>query len=115
KDGDQIDIFSRNLERTTAMFPDIVEAVQRQLRARTAIFEGEALAFDEGTGELLPFQTTIQRKRKHGVADHAKEFPLKLFGFDLLYVDGEDFTPRSYRERRAEMIARIAKDSVIEP
>ena len=37
KDGDQVDIFSRNLERTTAMFPDIVEAVKRQLRARTAI------------------------------------------------------------------------------
>jgi len=115
KDGDQVDIFSRNLERTTAMFPDIAEAVKRQLRARTAIFEGEALAFDEATGELLPFQVTIQRKRKHGVADHAKEFPLKLFGFDLLYVDGEDFTPRPYRERRAEMIARIAKDSVLEP
>ncbi len=115
KDGEQIEIFSRNLERTTAMFPDIVDAVRRQVRARQAVFEGEALAFDEGTGELLPFQTTIQRKRKHGVADHAKEFPLKLFGFDLLYVDGEDFTPRPYRERRAELVARIAKDTIIEP
>jgi DNA ligase-1 len=115
KDGDRIDIFSRNLERTTAMFPDIVDAVRRQVRARQAIFEGEALAFDEGTGELLPFQTTIQRKRKHGVADHVKEFPLKLYAFDLLYVDGEDFTPRPYHERRAELVARIARDSIIEP
>lgn len=115
KDGEHVEIFSRNLERTTPMFPDIVEAVRRQVRARDIVFEGEALAFDEGTGELLPFQTTIQRKRKHDVADHAKEFPLKLFGFDLLYVDGEDFTPRTYRERRAEMVARIAKDTVIEP
>lgn len=115
KAGNRVDIFSRNLERTTPMFPDIVEAVKRQVRARDIIFEGEALAFDEGTGELLPFQTTIQRKRKHEVADYAKEFPLKLFVFDLLYVDGENYMPRPYRERRAELVARIARDTVIEP
>ena len=97
------------------MFPDIADAVRRQIRAKNAIFEGEALAFDEGTGELLSFQTTIQRKRKHGIADHAKEFPLKLFGFDLLYVDGEDYTPRPYWERRKELIARISEGSIIEP
>jgi DNA ligase-1 len=115
KDGETVEIFSRNLERTTAMFPDIADAVRRQIRAKNAIFEGEALAFDEGTGELLSFQTTIQRKRKHGIADHAKEFPLKLFGFDLLYVDGEDYTPRPYWERRKELIARISEGSIIEP
>lgn len=115
KDGERIDIFSRNLERTTAMFPDIAEAVKRQVRARDIIIEGEALAFDEGTGELLPFQTTIQRKRKHDVADYAKEFPLKLFVFDLLYVDGEDYTNRTYRDRRAEILRRIAPGTIIEP
>src|SRR2546421_7202151 len=112
KDGERVEIFARNLERTTLMFPDLVEAVKRQVRARETIFEGEALAFDEGTGELLPFQTTIQRKRKHGIADHAKEFPLKLFAFDLLYVDGEDYTPRPYSQRRAELMARIGMRGV---
>jgi DNA ligase-1 len=107
KEGERVEIFSRNLERTTHMFPDIVAAVRRQVRAREMIFEGEALAFDEGAGELLPFQTTIQRKRKHDVADRAKEFPLKLFGFDVLYVEGVDYTPRPYLERRAELVARI--------
>ena len=115
KDGEKVEIFSRNLERTTAMFPDIADAVRRQIRAKNAIFEGEALAFDEATGELLSFQTTIQRKRKHDIADHAKEFPLKLYGFDLLYVDGEDYTPRPYLERRRELIARIEHGPIIEP
>ena len=115
KDGEHVEIFSRNLERTTAMFPDVADAVRRQIRAENAIFEGEALAFDEATGELLSFQTTIQRKRKHGVADHAKEFPLKLYTFDLLYVDGEDYTPRPYLERRRELIARIERGPIIEP
>jgi DNA ligase-1 len=115
KAGNRVEIFSRNLERTTPMFPDIVEAVTRQIKAKEMIFEGEALAFDEGTGELLPFQTTIQRKRKHEVADYAREFPLKLFVFDLLYVDGENYMPRPYRERRAELVARVARGTVIEP
>jgi len=115
KAGEQVDIFSRNLERTTSMFPDIVEAVKRQVRARDIIFEAEALAFDEGTGELLPFQTTIQRKRKHEVADYARDFPLKLYVFDLLYVDGEDYTPRTYRERRAELLRRISSGHIVEP
>jgi len=115
KDGERVDIFSRNLERTTAMFPDIVEAVKRQVHARDIIFEGEALAFDEGTGELLPFQTTIQRKRKYDVADYAKEFPLKLYVFDLLYVDGEDYTPKTYSERRAELLRRITPGNIVEP
>jgi DNA ligase-1 len=115
KNESQVEIFSRNQERTTLMFPDIADAVRRQFAAKTAIFEGEALAFDEGTGELLSFQTTIQRKRKHGIEDHAKEFPLKLFAFDLLYVDGEDWTPKSYLERRKELIGRLAKGPIIEP
>ena len=115
KNGEEVEIFSRNLERTTAMFPDIAEAVRRQIRAENIIFEGEALAFDEGTGELLSFQTTSQRKRKHDVADYAKEFPLKLFAFDLLYADGEDLTPRPYIERRKELIARISQGPIIEP
>ena len=115
KDGTRVEIFSRNLERTTAMFPDLVEAVTRQIKAKEMIFEGEALAFDEGTGELQPFQTTIQRKRKHEVADYARDFPLKLYAFDLLYVDGTDYTPRPFSERRAELKKRIAPGKIIEP
>lgn len=115
KEGDRVDIFSRNLERTTAMFPDVGEAVRQQIKAHSMIFEGEALAFDEGSGELLSFQATIQRKRKHDIADIAKEFPLKLFVFDLLYVDGEDYTRRPYINRRKELEARIMEGPIIEP
>src|SRR5437899_10797242 len=47
KDGERIEIFSRNLERTTPMFPDLVEAVKRQVPARTIIFAREALVVGE--------------------------------------------------------------------
>ena len=115
KNKNNIDMFSRNLERTTHMFPEIKEAVKNFITADTAIIEGEALAYNESTGELFPFQITIQRKRKHGIEELAKEYPLRFFAFDLLYADGEDYTPKPFSERREKLKKIIKKNSVIEP
>jgi DNA ligase-1 len=106
----EVVLFSRNQERTTAMFPEIVEAARRSFSGREIILEGEALAFNEATGEILPFQTTIQRKRKHGVEEMSRNFPLKFFVFDLLYLDGEDWTKRPYAARR-EKIVELLRES----
>lgn len=107
-------MFSRNQERTTPMFPEIAEAVRQLFQGQEVILEGEALAFNEATGDLLPFQVTIQRKRKHGIADMAKTHPLKFFVFDLLYLNGEDYTHYGYAERRKKLIGMIPKNPVIE-
>lgn len=115
KDGDKIEMFSRNLEKTTRMFPEIAAAVLKYVRAKKVIIEGEALAYNEESGELLPFQVTIQRKRKHGIEELSKELPLKFFAFDLLYFDEEDYTEKPFTERRAKLEAIIAKNSIIEP
>lgn len=99
KKGDRIEIFSRKQERITPMFPEIVKAALG-LKADEIIFEGEALAYDEKGKKYHPFQETMQRKRKYKVAHMAKELPLLLFGFDLLYKDGKDYTLLPYKERR---------------
>ena len=96
-------MFSRNLERTTEMFPDIAGAVKKEVNARSVIIDGEALAVNEATGEFHPFQVTVQRKRKHKVTEMAEDFPLVLVAFDLLYANGKDLTARSYEVRRAEL------------
>jgi DNA ligase-1 len=114
KDGGKVEVFSRNLERTTRMFPEITKAAKEHISAKTAIFEGEALAYNEATGELFPFQVTIQRKRKHGIEEIAKEYPLKFFAFELLYADGADYTERPYMERRKKLESLIKKNPVIE-
>ena len=101
KAGDDIKIFSRNLEDMTASFPEIVEGARRQVVASTAIFEGEALAYNPLSDEYLPFQQTVRRRRKHGVEETAAELPLRLFAFDVLYADGERVMERSYTERHA--------------
>jgi len=115
KDRDNVEMFSRNLECTTHMFPEIKEATKTHFLAGRAIFEGEALAYNEATGELFPFQITIQRKRKHGIEGLAKEYPLRFFAFELLYVNDEDYTERPYIERRKKLETLIKKNPVIEP
>ena len=114
KQGSDVKLFSRNLERTTDMFPEIVEATRQQLAVREVIFEGEAIAYDEATGELHPFQVTMQRKRKHGIPEAAKKFPLKFFAFDLLYVDGVDYTSQPYSVRRGKLESLIRPDTTID-
>jgi len=93
-------IFTRNLENVTAMFPDIVGGAKKEIKAREAILDGEAIGFDPKTGEFLPFQETIKRKRKYEVDKKAKEIPLKYFVFDILYKDGESLLNLPLEKRR---------------
>lgn len=114
KSKNDLAIFSRNQERTTPMFPEIAAAVNALFAKQELIIEGEALAFNEATGDLFPFQITIQRKRKHGIDDMAKAYPLKFFVFDLLYLNGEDYTPYGYADRRRKLRDLIKKNPVME-
>jgi DNA ligase 1 len=94
--------FSRNLQDMSAMFPDIVPAIE-QLPVETMICEGEAIGYDTNTGNFLPFQETVKRKRKHGIAAAASEYPLKVFLFDLLYLNGKSYLDVGHEERRAQL------------
>lgn len=114
KDGDDVRIFTRNLESSTDMFPEIVEAARRQIRPRQAIFEGEAVSFDPETGEFRSFQVTVQRKRKHLVAVKEQEFPLRLIAFDCLYRDGEDLLYDPFERRRRVLEEIVAPGETIE-
>ncbi|MHB1830118.1 MAG: ATP-dependent DNA ligase [Candidatus Micrarchaeaceae archaeon] len=109
----RVEMFSRNLEKTTGMFPDLAKAALLEVKAAQAILEGEALAYDDDTGEFRPFQETIQRKRKHGIAEKSAEFPLRLFAFDLMYLDGEDYLGKPYEERRKMLESIIGGDGSI--
>jgi DNA ligase-1 len=99
KIGEKVFLFSRNLENMSHMFPDVVSSIKKYVKAKDVIIEGEALVYNEDTGELMPFQVTITRKRKYEIEEKKKELPLKLFVFDLLYADGKDYTPEPYSER----------------
>ena len=112
KDNEKIKIFSRQSEEITDMFPEIIGAVKTHLIPKKCIVEGEALAFNEETQEYYPFQITIQRKRKYEVEKKSKEYPLKLFLFDVMYVDGESYLEKPLWERR-EKLEEIVKEGDI--
>lgn len=108
KKGDEVRLYTRGLEDATYMYPDIVEGVQREVSAKDVIFEGEAIGYVPSTNSFLPFQETVQRKRKHGIDEKALEIPLKLFSFDLLYCDGKSFITSSFTERRKKLQSVIS-------
>ena len=114
KKGNDVTLFSRNQERTTSMFPEIVEALKTVFEGQEIILEGEALAFNEATGESFPFQVTLQRKRKHGVLEMSQSIPLKFFIFDLFFLNGVDYTSFPYSERRKRLMALLPANPVIE-
>lgn len=96
----QVKLFSRSLEEVTHMYPDIVEGVKQEIKADELIIEGEAIGYNPKTGEFLPFQETVQRKRKYDIGAKAIEVPLKLFAFELLYLNGKNFIKLPFSERR---------------
>lgn len=104
----KVKLFSRNLDDVTFMYPDIVEGVLKQAKVENAIFEGEAIGYNPDTAELLPFQETVQRKRKYGIEDMSKKIPLKLFVFELLYLDDESLINKPFTERRL-LLSKIIK------
>lgn len=108
--GSKVKLLTRNLENVSQMYPDIVEAVKKQVSADTMIFEGEAIGFDPYSGNFLPFQETVQRKRKYDIAKMALEIPLKFFTFDLLYLNGKSYINEPYLSRR-EALANAVKFS----
>lgn len=112
----QVQSFSRNLENTTAMFPEL-DAIGKQLHAESVIMDSEAIGVDPKTGKFIPFQQTMTRKRKHGVAEAQANVPVKFYVFDILYKDGVDLlsTPLSARRQILESTIKPGEHLVISP
>jgi DNA ligase-1 len=104
-------IFSRRLENLTSQFPDIIEGLESALGDNEAILDGEGVPVNVETGELLPFQAVSHRRgRKYDVEKAIEEYPVVLFLFDILYLNGEDLTMKPYPRRR-EMLEKIIKET----
>lgn len=111
KDGDVINIFSRRLENITHMYPDAVKLTIERINVDKAIIEGEAVAYNPDTGEDMPFQTLMKRRRKHKIEEMMAKIPIRVYLFDCLY-DGEDLTlkPYPYRIERLDAITDATDD-----
>ena len=97
--GDDVRIYTRNLNDITHALPGIVDAVRR-LPVRQAVFDGEALWMSEDGPAA--FQDTVSR-----IDNEAPPEGVVTFLFDLLHVDGDDLldTPLETRAARLEVLA----------
>ncbi|RLF02864.1 MAG: ATP-dependent DNA ligase [Thermoprotei archaeon] len=113
--GNKILIFSRRLENITHQFPDLIEIVKKNVKAKNVIFEGEAVAFDPETGEFKPFQELMHRKRKHDIDRIVREIPVTLRAFDIIYLEGESLIKKPFIERRKKLEEIIEVNDYIKP
>ena len=118
KSGSKTDVhfFSRNMLDMSDMFPELKKAVSH-LPVKSLICEGEAIGYDEATDTFLPFQETVKRKRKHDIEQASQELPLRLYLFDLLYLDGASYLDKTHQQRRKELVnlCKHFKEDAIRP
>ena len=112
KSENKVRIYSRRLTDVTDSLPEVVQSVQEEVKAQKAILEGEVIAIGED-GNPLPFQHLMRRfRRVHDVEKMVKQIPVKLYLFDLIYLNGQSLADDSYIERRKKL-EKIAGDILL--
>lgn len=111
QDGPQIVAYTRNLEEVTHQFPEL-ESLAGIINAQSVILDAEAIGFDAATGDLLPFQQTITRKRKHGIEEAANLVPVRFYIFDILKLDREALISKPLQVRK-DLLAKTIKPNEI--
>jgi DNA ligase-1 len=108
--GDQVRVFSRQLNDVGDSLPEVVAAV-RAMPAQRLILDGEVIALRDD-GRPHPFQVTMRRfGRRTDVASMQATLPLDVFLFDCLHADGQDLIDRPYRERAAALEDAAGSDA----
>ena len=111
KDGQSVALFTRRLENIATRFPDIVEAVRKNIKAKQAIIDAEITGTDRKTGIQLPFQAISQRiKRKYNIERMAQDLPVRVNAFDLLYLNGKTLLREPLKKRFAALKKILKKE-----
>jgi bifunctional non-homologous end joining protein LigD len=103
KDGDDVQIRSRNDKDLTAMYPGIAAAGRRQ-KIQQIVLDGEIVALDL---EGRPSFQALQHRSSH------QKYQIVFYAFDLLYADGQDLTGQRLEVRRARLPALVNTDAVL--
>ena len=108
-EGEKVVLFSRSLENISEYYPDIIEKIPKALLADQVILEAEAVAINENTGEFLPFQELMHRRRKYKIEKAVSQYPITVNFFDVLYYNGKSCLESKYSERR-KLLEKIVKE-----
>jgi len=113
KQANEVVLFSRRLENITQYYPDIVENVKKSLSVNEGVFEAEIVPVNENTGEFLPFQELMHRRRKYKLEKAISQYPITVNFFDVLYFDKKDCLNLEYSERRKILEKLVNEDNFL--
>ncbi|GAB7006865.1 ATP-dependent DNA ligase [Nocardioides sp. AN3] len=106
RDGDEVELASRNTKPLTRYFPEVVAAIKEQLPQR-CVLDGEL--FVAGGGRL---EFEVLQERIHPAASRikllAETTPASYVAFDLLALGDDSYLARPFSERRAALEAALA-------
>jgi ATP-dependent DNA ligase len=106
RDGDEVELGSRNERPMTRYFPELVAAARAELPDRCVI-DGEIVI---AAGGRLDFEAL--QLRLHPAASRVRllagQTPASFIAFDMLALGDEDYTQRPFIERRAALVDALA-------
>jgi ATP-dependent DNA ligase len=106
RDGDEVELGSRNERPMTRYFPEVVEAIMAELPERCVVDGEIVIATDHGLDfEALQLRLHPAASRVHMLAEQT---PAAFIAFDLLALDDDDYTDRPFSERRAALVDTLA-------
>ncbi len=112
KDG-EVKVFTRRLEDVTEQFPDVVEAVEKNIDSENCIIDTEIVGYNPDTGGMIPFQKLSKRiKRKYDIQKLKAEIPVTVRPFDLIYLD-EPILEKKYSERWKKLQEIVAEEEKV--
>ena len=103
-------LYSRRLENITSYYPDILENIPKALKTTDVILEAEAVAINQDSGEFLPFQELMHRRRKYDIDRIVEKYPITVNLFDVLYLNGQDLLNEPYKTRRKKLVEITNED-----
>jgi len=109
-EGEKTELFSRSLENISSYYPDIIEKIPKNIQVDNIIAEAEIVAINENTGEFLPFQELMHRRRKYKIEKAVTQYPITVNFFDILYCNGKSCLELNYEDRRRKLEKSVKED-----
>jgi ATP-dependent DNA ligase len=106
RDGDEVEIGSRNERPMTRYFPEVAEAIRASLPERCVV-DGEIVVPGEKALDFWALQQRLHPAASR-VSMLAEATPASFIAFDLLALGDDDFTQRPFHERRAALETALA-------
>lgn len=109
RDGDEVELGSRNERPMTRYFPELVESLRANLPERCVV-DGEIILVRDGRLDFDALQQRIHPAASR-VRLLAEQTPASFVAFDLLALGDDDLTGRPFAERRAQLERALAAAS----